>query len=200
VAVRSAVDVQAGSPRSGHRDRSLLLRHRLPRPARAHLPFFAAAGLCFANVAYGWFVLPESRPGDRTTPLTLRLANPVAAIAVVLRRPVLGRLAYARLGADIARMIHQSSRAFFLTYRFGWSTVHIGAVIAAGALAGAVFQARAVGPIVRRLGDRRAAVAGSLLGAAPTGGHSAEFSRSPVVMAYMASSSTSASARKSTGS
>src|SRR5690349_3383291 len=40
------------------------------------LPFFAAGALCFANAAYGWFVLPESRPGDRTTALTLRTANP----------------------------------------------------------------------------------------------------------------------------
>ncbi|MFC4117466.1 MFS transporter [Nonomuraea zeae] len=128
------------------------------------LPFFAAAALSFANVAYGWFVLPESRPGDRTTRLTLRMANPVAAIAVVLRRPVLGLLAYARFCADVARMIHQSIWTFFLTYQFSWSTAHVGVVMAAGALAGAVFQARAVGPLVRRLGDKRAAVAGSLLG------------------------------------
>ncbi|GAA3244866.1 MFS transporter [Nonomuraea helvata] len=127
------------------------------------LPFFAAAALSFANVAYGWFVLPESRPGDRTTPLTLRMANPVAAIAVVLRRPLLGRLAYARFCADVARMTHQSIWTFFLTYRFSWSPAHVGVVMAAGALAGAVFQARAVGPVVRRLGDKRAAVAGSLL-------------------------------------
>lgn len=130
------------------------------------LPFFAAAALSFANVAYGWFVLPESRPGDRTTPLTLRMANPVGSLAVVLRRPVLGRLAYARFCADVARMTHQSSWTFFLTYQFAWSTAHIGVVMAAGALAGAVFQARAVGPVVRLLGDKRAAVAGSLLGVA----------------------------------
>ncbi|GAA3769410.1 hypothetical protein GCM10022225_65200 [Plantactinospora mayteni] len=134
------------------------------------LPFFAAATLSFANVAYGWFVLPESRPGDRTTPLTLRTANPVGAVTVVLRRPVLGRLAYARLCADVARMTHQSTWTFFLTYQFAWSTVQIGVVLAAGALVGAVFQARAVGPIVRRLGDRRAAVAGSLLGVAALAG------------------------------
>jgi MFS transporter, DHA1 family, tetracycline resistance protein len=128
------------------------------------LPFLAAAMLCFTNVAYGWFVLPESRPGDRTTPLTLRMANPVGAIVAVLRRPVLGRLAHARLHADIARMTHQSTWAFFLTHRFAWSTAHVGVVMAAGALAGAAFQARATGPIVARLGDKRAAVAGSLLG------------------------------------
>ncbi|MFC7529612.1 MFS transporter [Actinoplanes sp. GCM10030250] len=128
------------------------------------LPFFAAAALSFAGVAYGWLVLPESRPGDRSTRLTLRAANPIGAIAVVLRRPVLGRLAYARLCADVARMIHQSTWTFFVTVQFAWNTAQVGAVMAAGALAGAVFQARAVGPIVRRLGDRRAAVGGSVVG------------------------------------
>jgi DHA1 family tetracycline resistance protein-like MFS transporter len=134
------------------------------------LPFYAAAALCFANVAYGWFVLPESRPGDRTTPLSLRMADPVGAVAAVLRRPVLGLLAWARLCADVARMTHQSTWAFFLTYGFGWGTAQVGVVMAVGALAGAVFQAWAVGPVVRRLGDRRAAVAGTLIGAATLAG------------------------------
>ncbi|MEU7619604.1 MFS transporter [Micromonospora rifamycinica] len=134
------------------------------------LPFLAAAALSFANVGYGWFVLPESRPGDRTTPLTLRTANPVSAVAVVLRRPVLGRLAYARCCADVARMTHQATWTFFLTHQFAWSTARVGTVLAAGALAGALFQATAVGPIVRRLGDRRAAVVGGLLGVAALAG------------------------------
>ncbi|GAA2655953.1 MFS transporter [Paractinoplanes durhamensis] len=128
------------------------------------LPFFAAAALSLANVAYGWFVLPESHPGDRTVPLTLRMANPITAVAALLRRPVLGRLAWARLSADIARMIFQSIWTFFLAHRFGWNTAHIGVVMAATALAGALFQARAVGPIVARLGDKRAAVAGTIIG------------------------------------
>jgi MFS transporter, DHA1 family, tetracycline resistance protein len=54
------------------------------------LPFYAAAGLAFANVAYGYLILPESRQGDRSTPLTFRVANPIAALARVARRPVLG--------------------------------------------------------------------------------------------------------------
>ncbi|MFC4997993.1 MFS transporter [Dactylosporangium cerinum] len=124
------------------------------------LPFYAAAGLAFANVAYGWLILPESRPGDRTTPLTLRVANPVGALAAVLRRPVLGRLAWARLCADVARMTSQVIWTFFVTVRFGWSTAQVGTVMAAGALAGVLFQARAVGPLVRWLGDKRAALLG----------------------------------------
>ncbi|MEU4158575.1 MFS transporter [Actinoplanes sp. NPDC026670] len=134
------------------------------------LPFLAAGLLCFANVAYGWLVLPESRPGDGVTPLTLRAANPFGAIRAVLRRPVLGRLTYARLCADIARMIHQSVWMFFLTVQFAWSTTHIGVVMAVSALAGAAFQSWATGPIVRALGDRRAAVVGSLIGAVSLAG------------------------------
>ncbi|GAA2572943.1 hypothetical protein GCM10010435_54730 [Winogradskya consettensis] len=134
------------------------------------LPFFAAAALCFTNVAYGWFVLPESRPGDRTTPLTLRTANPVAALTAVLRRPTLGRLAHARLYSDIARMIHQSTWAFYLTTQFTWSTTHIGLVMATAALSGALYQSTAVAPIINRLGTKKAAVSGALLTAASLAG------------------------------
>ncbi|GAA1876695.1 MFS transporter [Asanoa iriomotensis] len=133
------------------------------------LPFYAAAGLAFANVAYGWRVLPESRPGDRTTALSLRAANPFTAIKTVLRRPVLGRLVAARFCADVARMTHQAIWTFFVTHQFAWGTAHVGVTMSVGALAGAVFQARAVGPIVRRLGDRNAAVLGSLCGAIALG-------------------------------
>ncbi|MEU7875753.1 MFS transporter [Dactylosporangium sp. NPDC049140] len=134
------------------------------------LPFYAAAALAFANAAYGWFVLPESRPGDRRTPLSLRAANPLAALADVLRRPVLSRLAVARFLADLARMTSQASWTFLVTYRFAWSTAHVGLVMAAGALAGVAFQARLVGPVVRRLGEKRAAVLGGALGSATLAG------------------------------
>jgi DHA1 family tetracycline resistance protein-like MFS transporter len=130
------------------------------------LPFYAAAALALANVGYGFLVLPESRPGDRTTTLSLRAANPVAALAAVLRRPVLGRLTLARFCADIARMTHQAIWTFFVTVQFAWNTTQIGLTMAAGAVAGAAFQARAVGPAVRWLGDRRAAVLGSAVGVA----------------------------------
>ncbi|MEV8517066.1 MFS transporter [Dactylosporangium sp. NPDC051484] len=129
------------------------------------LPFFAAAGLALANVVYGYAVLPESWPGDRTVPLTLRMANPAGGLAGVLRRPVLGRLARARFAADVARMTGQVSWTFLVTYRFAWDPAHVGLVMAAAALARAALQAWAAGPVVRWLGDKRAAVLGGTLGA-----------------------------------
>lgn len=125
------------------------------------LPFLGAALLAFANVAYGLLILPESRPGDRTTPLTL--TSPLGALSAVLRRPVLGRLAAARFCSDIARNVHQSLWTFFVTFQLAWGTARTGLVMAAGALAGAAFSARAIGPVVRLLGDKRAAVLGAVL-------------------------------------
>jgi DHA1 family tetracycline resistance protein-like MFS transporter len=139
--------------------------------ADPRLPFLAAAGLAFANVAYGALGLPESRRGDRTTTLALRTVNPVTALAAVLRRPVAGRLTLARFGADVARMTHQVIWTFFVAYRFGWSTAQVGLAMAGGALAGALVQARATGPLVRRLGDRRTAVLGGVAGTAALAGY-----------------------------
>jgi MFS transporter, DHA1 family, tetracycline resistance protein len=125
------------------------------------LPFVVAAVLAFANVAYGLLILPESRPGDGVTPLTM--TSPFGALSAVLRRPVLGRLATARFCSDIARNVQQALWTFLVTFQLGWGTARTGLVMAAGALAGALFSARAIGPVVRVLGDKRAAVLGAAL-------------------------------------
>jgi DHA1 family tetracycline resistance protein-like MFS transporter len=125
------------------------------------LPFVVAGLLAFINVAYGLLILPESRPGDRSTPIVFE--RPFGALATVLRRPVLGRLAAARFCSDIARNVHQALWTFLVMVQLAWGTARTGLVMAAGALAGALFAARAIGPVVRRLGDKRAAVIGAAL-------------------------------------
>jgi DHA1 family tetracycline resistance protein-like MFS transporter len=132
--------------------------------ADVRLPFVVAGLLAFVNVAYGLLILPESRPGDRVTPVVL--ISPFGALAAVLRRPVLGRLALARICSDIARNVQQALWTFFVTFQLAWGTARTGLVMAVGALAGALFSARAIGPVVRVLGDKRAAVIGATLSAA----------------------------------
>src|SRR6185369_1495281 len=39
------------------------------------LPFWAAAGLSFANTLYGFLILPESLPKERRAPLRWKSAN-----------------------------------------------------------------------------------------------------------------------------
>jgi DHA1 family tetracycline resistance protein-like MFS transporter len=134
------------------------------------LPFLAAAALAGANAVYGALLLPESRRGDRTTSLAWRVANPVAAIADLARRPGLGHLVAARLLSDVARMANQATWTFVMIARFGWGTATVGAVLAASALLGALVSATLSGPYVRRLGVRRATIVSAWAGAASLAG------------------------------
>ncbi len=134
------------------------------------LPFLVAAALAGANALYGALVLPESRPGDRTTGFAWRVANPVASIAAMARRPGLGQLAVARLLGDIARMANQVTWTFVMTARFGWGTQTVGAALAASSLLGAVVTGALSGGYVGRLGVRRAAVVSAWAGAVSLAG------------------------------
>jgi DHA1 family tetracycline resistance protein-like MFS transporter len=50
-----------------------------------HLPFFVAGTLALVNLAYGWFVLPESLPPERASRSTGSRANPLAALRGLAR-------------------------------------------------------------------------------------------------------------------
>ncbi len=122
------------------------------------LPYLVAGGLALVNAAYGWFILPESRPGDRRAALSWQVANPFTSITALLRRPTLGRLAFARMCRDIARVIEQESWVFFMMARFGWSTAHVGMTMAASAAFSGLVGAKVTGPVIDRLGARRVAL------------------------------------------
>jgi len=134
------------------------------------LPFLAAAALAGANVLYGALVLPESRPGDRATPIAWRVANPVGSIVALARRPGLGRLTVARMLSDVARLANQVTWTFVMTARFGWPAATVGAVLAASALLGVLVSATLAGPYVRRLGVRRATIVSAWAGATSLAG------------------------------
>ena len=134
------------------------------------LPFLVAAALAGANALYGVFVLPESRPGDGTTSMAWRMANPTSSIAAVLRRPGLGYLAVGRFLGDVARMANQVTWTFVMTARFGWGTGRVGGVLAAGSLLTAVVSVRLSGAYVRRLGVRRAVIVSAWAGTASLAG------------------------------
>jgi MFS transporter, DHA1 family, tetracycline resistance protein len=122
------------------------------------LPFYAAAGLAFANALYGQLIVPESHAGDGRTSLRWRVANPVSTIAVLLRRPGLRHLTVSRLLSDVARVANQVVWVFVMTARFGWSASQTGMTLAASSIVGAAVSARLADPLVTALGERRAAI------------------------------------------
>ncbi|HAG33957.1 MAG TPA: tetracycline resistance MFS efflux pump, partial [Cryomorphaceae bacterium] len=51
------------------------------------VPFFVAAALTFLNMAYGYFVLPESLPADRRRAFEWKRANPLGTLVALKRYP-----------------------------------------------------------------------------------------------------------------
>ena len=141
------------------------------------MPFWVAAGLSFANALYGWLILPESLPPDRRSPWRWKAANPVGAVHLLRTNRVLAGLSVANFFAQLAHAVLPSVFVLYATYRYGWSTSMVGATLAAVGICQMVVQGAAIGPIVRRLGERRALLLGFACGtigffifaAAPTG-------------------------------
>ena len=129
------------------------------------LPFWVSAAACLANAAFGWFVLPESLPPERRMAFSWKRANPVGSLKLLAsQRQLLGLASVDFLG----NFAHQVLPAVFVLYaghRYGWGEATVGLTLAFVGVCTAIVQGALVGPIVKRLGARRAVVGGLLAGA-----------------------------------
>lgn len=130
------------------------------------LPFFAAAALALANVAFGAFVLPESLAPENRRSLTWARANPFRLLANVARDRALSRLAVAWSCSWVGLGAVQSCLVLYTGYRFGWGPKLNGLVLAGVGISQAVVEGVLLGRITGRLGERRTAILGYLAGAA----------------------------------
>ncbi len=130
----------------------------------ARVPFWAAAGLAFANLLYGYFILPESLKPENRRPFVLREANPVGALAVLGRYPVVWGLTGALAAANLAGQCLQSTWVLFTTARFGWNVRDTGISLAAFGAISLLFQTGLGRVILPRLGERRVVLIGLAIG------------------------------------
>jgi MFS transporter, DHA1 family, tetracycline resistance protein len=141
------------------------------------LPFWVAAGLSFANALYGFLILPESLPRERRSPWRWKSANPVGALRLLASNRVLAGLSLANFFAQLAHVVLPSVFVLYATYRYGWDSKTVGLTLALVGICSMVVQGGAIGPIVKRFGERHAlffglacgAVGFFIFGAAPTG-------------------------------
>ena len=141
------------------------------------LPFWVAAGLSFANTLYGLLILPESLPRDRRSPFRWKRANPLGALHLLRANRVLAGLSIANFFAQLAHVVLPSTFVLYATYRYGWDTRTVGLTLAMVGICSMMVQGAGIGPIVRRIGERRALLLGLgcgavgflIFGAAPTG-------------------------------
>ena len=141
------------------------------------LPFWAAAAMSLLNWLYGLLVLPESLPRERRAPFTWCNANPVGSLVLLRSHPELAGLASANFLAYVAHVVLPSTFVLYAGYRYGWDESAVGLCLSAVGISAIIVQAGLIGPIVKRVGDRRAMLIGlgcgalgfALFGLAPTG-------------------------------
>ncbi len=130
------------------------------------LPFWVSAGLSLTNFLFGLFVLPESLPKDRRSPFTWRQANPAGSLRLIRSQPGLPTLAVIGFLGLIAQNALPTIAVLYVINRYGFSMTQLawmlGGVGAGSALVGGVLT----GPVVRRIGERRALIAGLVFGVA----------------------------------
>ena len=89
-------------------------------------PFFVAAALALANVAFGYFVLPESLPPERRRKFEWARANPFGAFKSLAHLPMVAGLL---LAVFLYQMAHDSLPAvwmFYTQHKFGWGPTEMG--------------------------------------------------------------------------
>lgn len=131
----------------------------------ARVPFWAAAGFAALAFLYGLIVLPESLPPDKRMAFSWRRANPFGALRLLRSHPELTGLAIVYFLLNSAHHIFAAVFVLYAGYRYGWSTAEVGMSLALWGVLDILIQGLAVGPAVKRFGDRAVMVFGLVVGA-----------------------------------
>ncbi|MGV3771188.1 MAG: TCR/Tet family MFS transporter [Sphingobium phenoxybenzoativorans] len=140
-------------------------------------PFWAASGLCGIAFLYGYFVLPESLAPEKRMAFSWKRANPFGAMRLLQSHPELAGLATVNFLLYFAHHVFSAVFVLYAGERYGWSAWQVGALLAMTGGLDMIMQGMLVGPVVKRLGDRRTMIIGLCFGAiglacmglAPTG-------------------------------
>ena len=124
------------------------------------LPFVAAGSLALLNLAYGWFVLPESLPPERRRPFVLRAATPWRAFRGLAELQGVGRLVAVIACNGLAQFVLYTTWVLYATFKFGWGPRENGWSLAAVGVVSAVTQGLLLGRLLKRFSVRRLAVMG----------------------------------------
>ncbi len=130
-----------------------------------HLPFYVAAALSAANLAYGYFAVPESLPTERRAPFALARINPFSALDKLLKRTEIRGLIVVYALMTFAQMMLQSTWVLYTTFRFNWTPRENGIALFCVGVSAAVVQAGLLGVLMRRFGEERLSLLGLASGA-----------------------------------
>ena len=123
-------------------------------------PFFAAAGISFANMLLGYFVLPETVTDKIRRKFEWKRANPLGALIQMGKLPGLKNLLVVLLFLQIAGSVYPAVWSFFGVEAFGWEPRMIGVSLAAYGIAIAFVQGWLIRRVLRYLTEWQTVVLG----------------------------------------
>ncbi|MGH7419954.1 MAG: TCR/Tet family MFS transporter, partial [Candidatus Rokuibacteriota bacterium] len=130
-------------------------------------PFLAAAALALLNVAFGYFVLPETLAPESRRPFQWSRANPLGTLLQMRRYPAVLGLAGVTFLWQLGHQVFPSTWSFYTMLKFGWSEAAVGYSLGFVGVIMAIGQGVLTRVVIPRLGgEGRAALVGLLLGAA----------------------------------
>jgi DHA1 family tetracycline resistance protein-like MFS transporter len=130
------------------------------------LPFWVGSGLSLLNAMYGLFVLPESLPAERRQGrLVWKKANPLGALRLLRSHTELLGLATVNFLGYLAHEVYLTVWVLYVMYRFSWNQQDVGTSLAIVGISSIIVSGVLVGPVVSRLGERRALLTGLLFAA-----------------------------------
>jgi len=124
------------------------------------LPFVAAGSLALVNLAYGWFVLPESLPAERRRPFSWRVANPVASLRGLAALRGVAPLIGVAVCAGLAQFILYTTWVLYTTFKFGWGPQENGWSLFTIGCMSALVQGVLLGRLLKRFSPQRLAIVG----------------------------------------
>ena len=124
------------------------------------VPFFVAAALSLLNMAYGYFVLPESLPVERRRAFEWKRANPIGALSALRRYPQVLGLIGSLVFLYIASHAVQGTWSYFVIEKFAWSPKDIGLSLGVVGILSALVQGFLIRKAIPALGAWRTLIFG----------------------------------------
>ncbi|MBP6765638.1 MAG: MFS transporter [Rubrivivax sp.] len=124
------------------------------------LPFFVAGGLALVNLAYGYFVLPESLPAGHRRHVDWGRANPLSSLRQLARLQGVGLLLGVVACAGLAQFTLYTSWVLYATFKFGWGPTENGWSLFAVGIVSALVQGVLLGRWLKRFAAQQLVVWG----------------------------------------
>ncbi|MEM8980446.1 MAG: TCR/Tet family MFS transporter [Pseudomonadota bacterium] len=118
-------------------------------------PFYAAAALGFANLALGYFVLPETVTDSIRRPFKWSRANPFGALKALSKLPGIVTFLVIFFIYEFAFIVYPAIWAYFTALRFGWSEQMVGLSLASFGASMVLVQGFLIRWIIPKFGEVR---------------------------------------------